>query len=75
MATRGTRSNTKTVKAGAARRRSNRKPKELVSFDCEGEQYVLDLNRDRVYRNWMAVETNKGVAIIGAYKAQMAASA
>jgi hypothetical protein len=75
MATRGTRSNTKTVKTGAARRRSSRKPKELVSFDYEGEQYVLDLNRDRVYRNWMAVETNKGVAIIGAYKAQMAASA
>ncbi|MDQ7007302.1 MAG: hypothetical protein Q9Q40_08720 [Acidobacteriota bacterium] len=53
------------------RRKTTRKPKELVNYSFNGENYVLDLHRDRVYRNWMAIETNKGVSIIGAYKASL----
>jgi len=59
------------VKKKVVRRKSTKKPKELISYSFKGEAYVLDLNRDRVYRNWMAVETNKGVSIIGAYRASL----
>lgn len=75
MATTTAGSRIKAGKTAPTRRRSNRKARELVQFHFEGEQYVLDLTSDRVYRNWMAIETNKGVSIIGAYKAQVAASA
>ena len=57
--------------------RKNRKnasqPKSLVNFNWEGETYVLDLDRNKVYRNWMAVETNRGFAILGAYRQQASA--
>lgn len=42
--------------------------KQLVSFRFEGREYVIDLVRNQVYLNWMAVETNKGVTVIGAYR-------
>lgn len=41
---------------------------KLIDFNFEGVAYVLDLNRNKVYRNWMAVETNKGFLILGAYR-------
>ena len=65
MATPGARTAKKTT------RRRTAKPKELVTYTFKGENYVLDLHRDRVYRNWMAIETNRGVSIIGAYKASV----
>lgn len=40
----------------------------MVAFNFEGVSYVLDLDRNKVYRNWMAVETNKGFTILGAYR-------
>ncbi len=57
----------------STRRKSSKKVKQLVNYDWHGESYVLDLGRDKVYRNWMAIETNKGVSIIGAYKASLSA--
>ncbi len=66
MATLGTKKTT-------TRRKTTKKVKQLVSYSFQGENYVLDLARDRVYHNWMAVETNKGVSIIGAYKASITA--
>ena len=59
------------VKRKAATR--TRKPKQerkLVNFRFEGSDYVLDLVRNQVYRNWMAVETNRGVTILGAYRSE-----
>ncbi|RMG47621.1 MAG: hypothetical protein D6718_03275 [Acidobacteria bacterium] len=50
-----------------ARRTAVKKP-EFVNFKWEGESYTLDLTRQRVYRNWMAVEAQKSFAILGAYK-------
>ena len=54
-------------------RKTASQPKELINFRWEGETYVLDLGRNKVYRNWMAVETNKGFTILGAYRQQAAA--
>ncbi len=54
-------------------RKNASRQKELISFRWEGETYVLDLDRNKVYRNWMAVETNKGFTILGAYRQQAAA--
>lgn len=54
-------------------RRSTKKAGQqvrLVKFRWEGRDYVLDVARNRVYHNWVALETNKGVAVLGAYKAQ-----
>lgn len=45
-----------------------KEPNKLVSFQWEGSQYTIDLLRRKVYQNWMAIETNKGSAIIGAYR-------
>lgn len=53
---------------------SRRQPKELVNFRFDGESYVLDLRGDRVYRNWMAVEAQKGFAILGAYRSANASA-
>ncbi len=46
-----------------------------MNFHWEGVNYTLDVDRCRVYRNWMAVETNKGFAILGAYRQTAALSA
>jgi hypothetical protein len=43
----------------------------MVSFHWEGLQYTIDLQRQKVYQNWMAVETNKGCAIMGAYRSSV----
>ncbi len=48
---------------------------KFVNFHWEGVNYTLDIDRSRVYRNWMAVETNKGFAILGAYRQTAALSA
>lgn len=48
---------------------------KFVAFHWEGESYMLDVGRNRVYRNFMAVETNKGFAILGAYRHAAALSA
>lgn len=53
---------------------SRRPPKELINFRFDGEAYVLDLKGDRVYRNWMAVEAQKGFTILGAYRASNASA-
>jgi hypothetical protein len=47
---------------------SNTEQKQMINFHFEGVAYVLDLERNKVYRNWMAVETNKGFGILGAYR-------
>ena len=68
----GTMATTKTSSKKTTRR-SSKKVKQLVNYTWQGDAYVLDLNRDRVYRNWMAIETHIGVSIIGAYKASLSA--
>ena len=50
-----------------------KKVKQLVDYTWQGDSYVIDLNRDKVYRNWMAIDTNQGVSIIGAYRASCTA--
>ncbi|GAB4368999.1 MAG: hypothetical protein Kow0062_02570 [Acidobacteriota bacterium] len=50
------------------RTRRTAQQRKLVSFQYEGREYVLDLVRNQVYQNWTAVETNRGVAILGAYR-------
>ena len=57
------------------RKAPRRRPKELVDFKWNGDSYVLDLQGDRVYRNWRAVETNRGFTILGAYRASGSATA
>ncbi len=61
------------IRKTTTRRKTTKKVKELVKYSWEGQAYVLDLSQDRVYRNWMAIETNRGVSIIGAYKASLSA--
>ncbi len=51
----------------------NRRPEtsvdqRMIDFRFEGVNYTLDIERNKVYRNWMAVETNKGFTILGAYR-------
>jgi hypothetical protein len=51
----------------------NRRPEtsvdlRMIDFRFEGVNYTLDVERNKVYRNWMAVETNKGFSILGAYR-------
>ncbi|GEM_PF-3013954 len=41
---------------------------QFVQYTWDGSNYTLDLVRDRVYKNWMAVETNKGFTILGSYR-------
>jgi len=60
-------------KKTTTRRTSTKKVKQLVDYTWQGNSYVIDLNRDKVYRNWMAIETNQGVSIIGAYRASCTA--
>ena len=50
------------------RRSSLSSVQRFVDFNHDGVQYVLDVDRNKVYRNWMAVETNKGFTILGAYR-------
>jgi hypothetical protein len=57
-----------------SRTSSKRQPKQLVDFKFDGEAYVLDLKGDRVYRNWMAVEAQKGFTILGAYRSANASA-
>lgn len=57
-----------TNRKSTTRGRKATNEKQLVSFRFEGREYVLDLVRNQVYLNWMAVETNKGVTILGAYR-------
>ena len=58
----------------ATRTRKSKQDRKLVNFRFEGSDYVLDLVRNQVYRNWMAVETNRGVAILGAYRSEQTAT-
>lgn len=55
-------------KSTRSRRPQPMTTQKMVTFNWEGVSYMLDLERDRVYRNWMAVETNKGFTILGAYR-------
>jgi hypothetical protein len=48
---------------------------KFIEYTFEGASYTLDLDRNRVYRNWMAVETTKGFAILGSYRTANALSA
>lgn len=57
------------------RARKTGQQRKLVSFQYEGRDYVLDLGRNQVYQNWTAVETNRGVAILGAYRQTAVAAA
>jgi hypothetical protein len=57
------------------RKPARRQPRQLIDFSWGGEKYTLDLQGDRVYRNWMAVETNQGFTILGAYRASTSATA
>ncbi len=66
---------TRSRKSPRGRKAESKKSKKLVNFSWEGDAYVLDLKADRVYRNWMAVETNKGFSILGAYRSGQAVSA
>ena len=50
------------------RTRKTGQQRKLVNFQYEGREYVLDLVRNQVYQNWTAVETTRGVAILGAYR-------
>lgn len=52
----------------ARKSRKTKAPAKLVEFAWDGNKYMLDLKKDRVYQNWMAVETHKGVTILGAYR-------
>lgn len=52
----------------AAKKGTKKQTSRLIPFHWEGGQYTLDLQRNKVYQNWMAVETNKGCAILGAYR-------
>ena len=54
------------------RRSSLSSVQRFVDFNHDGVQYVLDVDRNKVYRNWMAVETNKGFTILGAYRHSVA---
>ena len=58
-----------------AKRSINNTGQKFVAFSWEGVSYTLDVHRNKVYRNWMAVETNKGFAILGAYRHSAAMSA
>lgn len=66
---------TRRTKTTRGRKAASQKSKKLVDFKWEGDSYVLDLKGDRVYRNWMAVETNKGFSILGAYRSGQAVPA
>ena len=55
-------------KAATTRKRKSGEQRKLVTFQYEGRDYVLDLVRNQVYQNWTAVETTRGVAILGAYR-------
>ncbi len=55
-------------KSSRNRRATSSHEQKLIDFNFEGVVYVLDLDRNKVYRNWMAVETNKGFTILGAYR-------
>lgn len=59
-------------KAGRSRRVAAGVDQKFVDYTFEGITYTLDLTRNKVYRNFMAVETNKGFTILGAYRHQVA---
>lgn len=61
-------------KSSRGRRKSVQVESKLVNFNWEGQSYTLDINRNRVYQNWMAVEANKGFTILGAYRHTLAVS-
>ena len=63
------------VKASRGRKSVELVESRLIDYVWGGESYVLDLRSDRVYRDWMAVETNKGFTILGAYRSEQAAIA
>jgi hypothetical protein len=68
-------SSTVSRRAVRERRSTGNAQQKLVAFHWEGVSYTLDVHRNKVYRNWMAVETNKGFAILGAYRQSAAMSA
>ncbi len=62
-------------KSTASRRTPAATSQKFIEYTFEGVSYTLDLERNRVYRNWMAVETNKGFTILGSYRTANALSA
>lgn len=61
-------------KSSRSRRKAVQAESKYINFDWEGQNYTLDINRNRVYQNWMAVEANKGFTILGAYRHTLAVS-
>lgn len=40
----------------------------LVDFRFDEKDYKIDLNANRVYRNWVSVEASRSFTIISAYR-------
>ncbi|MBP7146296.1 MAG: hypothetical protein KBD01_02040 [Acidobacteria bacterium] len=62
-------------KSSRGRRKPAQGESKFVTFNWEGQDYVLDLARKRVYQKFMAVEANKGFTILGAYRQVASVSA
>jgi hypothetical protein len=62
--------NPRARKATTRTKKNGKQATRLVSFNWGGRDYMLDLKKNQVYQNFMAVETNRGVAILGAYRSQ-----
>ena len=60
------------ARSQSSSRAASNDSQRFVDFRWEGQQYTLDVDRKKVYRNWMAVETNKGFTILGAYRQSLA---
>jgi hypothetical protein len=70
---RETMANNATARKASTKTNPKKSSKQLVSFKWESLQYTLDLQRNRVYQNWMAVESNKACTILGAYRSDATA--
>jgi hypothetical protein len=55
-------------KSTRGRRKSDQVESRMIPFNWQGQDYVLDLGRNRVYQNFTAVEASRGFAILGAYR-------